>query len=53
MSLASAIDLQQHDDTPAEDHSLHLGGSAWRDVERLLGIRGEGESPSDLLGWRP
>jgi len=39
MSLASAIDLQQHDDTPAEDHIVHLGGSAWRDHStRLPGL---------------
>ncbi|NEX16521.1 MAG: Uma2 family endonuclease [Halochromatium sp.] len=45
MSLAHAIDLQHHDDTPVEDHIVRLGGSAWRDFERLLAIRGEKANP--------
>ena len=44
MSLAPAIHLH-HDDSPVEDHLVHLHGAIWEDFERLLVIRGEKANP--------
>jgi hypothetical protein len=34
-----------HDDTPREDHFVHLSGLEWADYERLLAARGEHSGP--------
>jgi Uma2 family endonuclease len=34
-----------HDDTPREDHIVHLRGVSWEEYERLLAIRGESSAP--------
>jgi Uma2 family endonuclease len=33
------------DDTPREDHFVHLRGATWKDYERVLAIRGDHSAP--------
>ena len=33
------------DDTPTEDHYVHLHGASWDDYERILAIRGDHSAP--------
>jgi Uma2 family endonuclease len=33
------------DDTPREDHFVHLRGATWQDYERVLAIRGDHSAP--------
>jgi Uma2 family endonuclease len=35
----------RHDDTPTEDHFVHLHGVSWEDYERILAIRGDHSAP--------
>ena len=42
MSVSS---LRLHDDTPREDHFVHLEGVSWEEYERLLAIRGDRSVP--------
>src|SRR5260221_7511798 len=37
--------LRLHDDTPREDHMVHLRGVSWEDYERLLEVRGDHSAP--------
>jgi Uma2 family endonuclease len=37
--------LADRDDSPTEDHVVHLRGATWADYERLLSIRGERSAP--------
>jgi len=43
--MPSATSLRAHDDTPREDHFVHLRGVTWDDYERLLTIRGDRSAP--------
>ena len=43
--MPSAASLRLHDDTPREDHFVHLRGVAWEDYERLLEVRGDKSAP--------
>jgi Uma2 family endonuclease len=40
-----AAPLHLHDDTPREDHMVHLRGVSWEDYERLLEVRGDHSAP--------
>ena len=37
--------LLDRDDTPREDHFVHLRGATWQDYERVLAIRGDRSAP--------
>jgi Uma2 family endonuclease len=37
--------LLDRDDTPREDHFVHLRGATWEDYERVLAIRGDHSAP--------
>ena len=37
--------LVNRDDTPREDHFVHLRGATWADYERVLAIRGDHWAP--------
>jgi Uma2 family endonuclease len=37
--------LLDRDDTPREDHFVHLRGATWEDYERVLAIRGDRSAP--------
>jgi len=37
--------LQNHDGTPHDDHTVQLSGVTWEDYERLLEIRGDKSAP--------
>ena len=37
--------LLVRDDTPREDHFVHLRGATWKDYERVLAIRGDHSAP--------
>jgi len=39
------VTWQDRDDSPVEDHIVHLQGAAWADYERLLEIRGDRSAP--------
>lgn len=43
--MGPATSLRLHDDTPREDHVVHLHGVTWEDYERLLEIRGDRSAP--------
>jgi Uma2 family endonuclease len=43
--MASLAELRERDDTPVEDHFVHLRGVSWEDYERLLEMRGDHSAP--------
>jgi Uma2 family endonuclease len=43
--VLSARPAPVYDDTPREDHYVHLDGVSWADYERVLEIRGESSVP--------
>jgi Uma2 family endonuclease len=43
--MSAAASLRLHDDTPREDHMVHLRGVSWEDYERLLEVRGDHSAP--------
>ena len=43
--MSAAASFQEHDDTPHEDHYVHLRNVSWEDYERILEIRGDKSAP--------
>lgn len=43
--MPASATLLDRDDTPREDHFVHLRGATWDDYERVLAIRGDRSAP--------
>jgi Uma2 family endonuclease len=43
--MSASPKLLNRDDTPREDHFVHLRGATWADYERVLAIRGDHSAP--------
>lgn len=43
--MGASPKLLDRDDTPREDHFVHLRGATWADYERVLAIRGDHSAP--------
>jgi Uma2 family endonuclease len=43
--MTSLAELRERDDTPVEDHFVHLRSVSWEDYERLLEMRGDHSAP--------
>jgi Uma2 family endonuclease len=43
--MSASPKLLNRDDTPREDHFVHLRGATWVDYERVLAIRGDHTAP--------